>query len=80
MAAWRKGARLAYRQVEPRTMGDVVVRDLNNGRITTLTEANPQLKSLVLGDQKAIKWRSFDGKEIWGLLVTLSRPVILPSA
>ena len=64
------GSRLAYRQVEPRTMGDVVVRDLNNGRVTTLTEANPQLKGLALGDQKPIKWRSFDGKEIWGLLVT----------
>ncbi|MBF8296913.1 MAG: Peptidase protein, partial [Bacteroidetes bacterium] len=66
----RDGTKLAYRRVEPRTMGDVVVHDLASGRATKLTNVNPELSNFALGDQKAIKWRSFDGMEIWGLLVT----------
>lgn len=66
----RDGATLAYRRVEPRTMGDVVVRDLPSGRVTKLTDVNPELRDLALGDLKTIKWRSFDGMEIWGLLLT----------
>lgn len=66
----RDGSTLTYRQVEPRTMGDVVVHDLKSGRVTKLTDVNPQLRDFALGDLKAIKWRSFDGKEIWGLLLT----------
>lgn len=64
------GRRLAYRSVEGRTMGDVFVLDTSNGRATKLTEVNPQLRDLALGDLKAVKWRSFDDMEIWGLLLT----------
>ena len=66
----RDGARMAYRTVEPRTMGDVFVTDVASGRATKLTDVNPELHGLALGDLKAIKWRSFDGMEIWGLLLT----------
>jgi dipeptidyl aminopeptidase/acylaminoacyl peptidase len=66
----RDGRTLAYREVQPRTMGDLVVRDLASGRTTTITNANPELAHFALGDLKPIKWRSFDGMEIWGLLVT----------
>jgi dipeptidyl aminopeptidase/acylaminoacyl peptidase len=66
----REGAKLAYRRVEPRTMGDVVVRDLASGRETKLTDVNPELRELALGELKPIQWRSFDGMEIWGLLLT----------
>src|SRR5204863_9777065 len=31
---------------------------------------NPQLHDTALGDLKAVKWRSFDDLEIWGLLLT----------
>lgn len=66
----RDGRTLAYRQVEPRTMGEVVVRDLASGRTTTVTNVNPELSQYAIGDLEAIKWGSFDGKEIWGLLIT----------
>jgi dipeptidyl aminopeptidase/acylaminoacyl peptidase len=64
------GRLLAYRSVEPRTMGDVVVMDVATRRITQLTDVNPQLKDLALGHVEAISWTSFDGMEIWGLLLT----------
>jgi dipeptidyl aminopeptidase/acylaminoacyl peptidase len=66
----RDGRRLAYRSVDGRTMGDVVIRDTGTQRVATLTEVNPELRNLSLGDLKAISWRSFDGMEIWGLLLT----------
>src|SRR6202023_1497000 len=35
-----------------------------------LTEVNPELAELALGKLEPIHWRSFDGMEIWGLLLT----------
>jgi len=64
------GRRLAYRAVEGRTMGDIFVLDTTTGRSTKLTDINPQLHDLALGDLKSVKWRSFDDMEIWGLLLT----------
>ena len=46
------------------------VTDVASGRATKLTDVNPELRELALGDLKPIKWRSFDGMEIWGLLLT----------
>ncbi|OLC84851.1 MAG: hypothetical protein AUH72_00705 [Acidobacteria bacterium 13_1_40CM_4_65_8] len=66
----RDGARLAHRVVEPQTMGDVFVTDAASGRATKITDVNPELRDLARGEQKAIVWRSFDGMEIWGLLLT----------
>jgi len=66
----RDGARLAYRAVEGRTMGDVFVQDTASGRSRKLTEVNPELRGLELGELEAIRWRSFDGMEVWGLLLT----------
>jgi dipeptidyl aminopeptidase/acylaminoacyl peptidase len=66
----RDGTRLAYRSVEPRTMGDVFVTDLASGRAKRLTEVNPELRDLALGELKPVGWTSFDGMEIWGLLLT----------
>jgi len=64
------GRRAAYRSVESRTMGDVFVMNLADGKASKLTEINPQLRDLKLGELKPIHWKSFDGKEIWGLLLT----------
>lgn len=64
------GKSLAYKSVEKRTMGDVVVLDLASKETRRLTEINPELRSLELGELRAIHWNSFDGKEIWGLLLT----------
>ena len=70
MSASRDGRRLAYRSVEGRTMGDVVVMDVASRQIARLTDVNPDIRELSLGDLKPISWRSFDGMEIWGLLLT----------
>jgi dipeptidyl aminopeptidase/acylaminoacyl peptidase len=70
MSVSRDGRTLAYRQVEPRTMGEVVVRDLASGRTTTVSNVNPELLQFAIGTLEAISWASFDGKEIWGLLIT----------
>jgi dipeptidyl aminopeptidase/acylaminoacyl peptidase len=64
------GRTLAYRQVEARTMGEVVVRDVATGRTSKITDANPELGGLALGTLAPISWRSFDGMEIFGLLLT----------
>lgn len=66
----RDGGLLAYRAVEPRTMGEVVVMDTGTRRVTRLTDINPQIKDLALGPLSVISWKSFDGMEIWGLLLT----------
>ncbi|HUF78516.1 MAG TPA: prolyl oligopeptidase family serine peptidase, partial [Thermoanaerobaculia bacterium] len=64
------GRRLAYRTVEGRTMGEVAVLDTASGQARILTEVNPELRELALGDLRPVAWRSFDGMEIWGLLLT----------
>jgi dipeptidyl aminopeptidase/acylaminoacyl peptidase len=66
------GGRLASRAVEGRTMGDVFVLDTATGRATKLTDVNPELRALALGKLEPVHWRSFDGMEIWGLLLTPS--------
>ncbi|HEV3073951.1 MAG TPA: S9 family peptidase [Thermoanaerobaculia bacterium] len=63
------GKRLAFRSVEAQTMGDVFVLDLA-GPPRRLTEVNPELAELALGKLEPIHWQSFDGMEIWGLLLT----------
>jgi dipeptidyl aminopeptidase/acylaminoacyl peptidase len=66
----RDGRTLTYRAVEGRTMGDVFVQDVVSGTRIRLTDINPELKELAFGDLRPISWRSFDGKEIWALLLT----------
>jgi dipeptidyl aminopeptidase/acylaminoacyl peptidase len=70
MSVSRDGRTLAYREVGPRTMSEVVVRDLATGRTRTLTDVNPELSQFALGELTPVAWRSFDGMEIWGLLLT----------
>jgi dipeptidyl aminopeptidase/acylaminoacyl peptidase len=70
MSLSRDGRTLAYRQVEARTMGDVVVMDVASRKTQRLTTVNPQLQELALGELKPVSWTSFDGMEIWGLLLT----------
>jgi dipeptidyl aminopeptidase/acylaminoacyl peptidase len=66
----RDGRRIAYKRVEPRTMGDVAVLDVASGRSSSIAEVNPALSERAVGVLKPISWRSFDGMEIWGLLLT----------
>ncbi len=72
----RDGARIAYRSVGPTDVGDVYVQDLGNGSARRLTTVNPELAALDLAAPQPIRWTSFDGMEIWGLLLTPpGRPV-----
>ena len=66
----RDGARLAYKHVAESTMGEVFVQDVATGKATRLTEVNPELEGLEVGRMRPVSWRSFDGMEIWGLLLT----------
>jgi dipeptidyl aminopeptidase/acylaminoacyl peptidase len=61
---------LAYKGVKSRDVGDVYVTNLTEGRTSRLTEINPQLSQWELGELKPVSWKSFDGAEIWGLLLT----------
>jgi dipeptidyl aminopeptidase/acylaminoacyl peptidase len=70
----RDGTRLACRAVEGRTMGDVYVLDLAKERAAKITDVNPELAGLDLGRLGVVHWRSFDGMEIWGLLLTPPGP------
>jgi dipeptidyl aminopeptidase/acylaminoacyl peptidase len=70
MSLSRDGRTLAYREVQARTMGDVVVMDVASRHVKKLTTVNPQLQDFALGELKAVSWKSFDGMEIWGLLLT----------
>jgi Tol biopolymer transport system component len=49
----RDGRRLAYRAVEGRTMGDVFVLETASGRATKITDVNPELHDLALGELKS---------------------------
>jgi dipeptidyl aminopeptidase/acylaminoacyl peptidase len=64
------GRRMAYKAVEGRTMGDVFVLDTASRHAAKITDINPELHELALGELKPVSWRSFDGMEIWGLLLT----------
>jgi len=66
----KDGARLAYKGIDGNAMGDVYVLDTATRKTTRLTDINPELRTLPVGDLKAISWKSFDGMEIWGLLLT----------
>ena len=66
----RDGSRIAYRSINGRAMGDVVVMDAATRKTTVVTDVNPELRGFALGALKPVSWRSFDGMEIWGLLLT----------
>jgi len=63
------GSRLAFKSVAARTMGEVAVMETSSGRVTTIADVNPELKDYAVGDLKPVHWPSFDGAEIWGLLL-----------
>ena len=66
------GGWLAFKSVAARSMGELAVMDTASGRVTTIADVNPELNEFALGDLKPVHWRSFDGMEIWGLLLTPS--------
>jgi len=69
------GRRLAFRSVGPRDAGELATMDLGSGTTRTITRLNPELEDLDIGPLEVLSWRSFDGMEIWGMLVTPSGQV-----
>ena len=65
-----QGDRLAFRSVGSRDAGELAMMDLRSGTTRTLTRVNPELEDLDIGPLEVLSWRSFDGMEIWGMLVT----------
>jgi dipeptidyl aminopeptidase/acylaminoacyl peptidase len=72
LSASSDGGRLAFRSVGPRDSGDVVLLEVKTGASRKLTNVNPELEDLDIGSLEVLSWRSFDGMEIWGMLVTPS--------
>ncbi len=70
LSASADGSRIAFRSVGPRDAGDVATMDLKSKASRTLTRVNPQLEELEIGPLEVLSWQSFDGMEIWGMLVT----------
>ncbi|HEY7821061.1 MAG TPA: S9 family peptidase [Vicinamibacteria bacterium] len=70
LSASADGSRIVFRSVGPRDAGDVVAKDLKSGASRTLTRVNPELEELDVAPLEVLSWRSFDGMEIWGMLVT----------
>jgi dipeptidyl aminopeptidase/acylaminoacyl peptidase len=70
LSASSDGGRLAFRSVGPRDSGDVVLLEVKTGASRKLTNVNPELEDLDIGSLEVLSWRSFDGMEIWGMLVT----------
>lgn len=66
----RDGKKLSFRSVGPRDAGDVVLMDLDSGASRRLTDVNPELRELDLATLETVSWKSFDGMQIWGLLLT----------
>jgi dipeptidyl aminopeptidase/acylaminoacyl peptidase len=64
------GKRIAFRSVGPRDAGEVVTLDLESKELRRLSNVNPQLEELSVAPLEVLSWRSFDGMEIWGMLVT----------
>lgn len=52
----------------PAQPGDVHLVNLADGRLTQLTDVNPQISALELATHRAVTWKSADGLEIEGLL------------
>lgn len=72
MGSWSKDRRtFAYAYTDASTPADVYVGRLGNraDRQTRITDLNPWVREeIVLGSVKPIRWRSFDGRTIEGLL------------
>lgn len=65
----RDGTRAAYEASHASSMGDVFVASTGDWIETRLTDLHPQMRELDWGSLEPLSWRSFDGMEIWGLLM-----------
>lgn len=60
---------MAFVMTDPESPRDLWVSDINLKKPRLLVQSNPDIKKLSLGKTKVIRWKSFDGKTIEGVLV-----------
>jgi len=60
---------MALVMTDPENPGDLWVSDINLKKPRLLVRSNPDIKNLKLAKTKVIRWKSFDGKTIEGILV-----------
>jgi dipeptidyl aminopeptidase/acylaminoacyl peptidase len=63
------GSMLAYAFEDARMPEDLWVAAITGKDARRLTELNPQVKGLTLGDTEVIRWKSADGFEVEGILI-----------
>lgn len=64
------GRKLAFKASNATSMGDVLVATLDPWTETRITDLHPRMRELDWGALQPVSWTSFDGMEIWGLLLT----------
>jgi dipeptidyl aminopeptidase/acylaminoacyl peptidase len=65
----KSGARAAMVMDSPNGPGEVYASDVNFATPKKLTETNPQLATIALGETEVVTWRSADGQEVEGVLL-----------
>lgn len=65
----RSGHRLTFRLSHAASMGDVHVLDTNGASLRRLTTIEPDQQEFTWASLEPVHWASFDGAEIWGLLM-----------
>lgn len=65
----KNGTRAAFVMDTPLSPGNVYSSDASFATPRKLTEVNPQLTSLSLGESEVVTWKSSDGQEVEGVLL-----------
>jgi len=65
----KNGARAAMIIDSPMSPGDVYSSDASFASPKKLTDANPQLANIALGESEVVTWKSPDGQEVEGVLL-----------
>ena len=60
---------MAFVMTDPESPPNLWVSDINSKNPRLLVQSNPDIKNLKLGKTEVIRWESFDGKTIEGILV-----------
>lgn len=65
----KAGTRAAFVIDSPMSPGNVYSSDASFASPRKLTEVNPQLANIALGESEAVTWKSSDGQEVEGVLL-----------
>ncbi|HSL22297.1 MAG TPA: S9 family peptidase [Vicinamibacterales bacterium] len=63
------GARWAFVSEQANEPAEVWVSDVHTGSVQKITDTNPQVRDLALGETEVITWKSTDGLEVEGVLL-----------